>query len=166
MNPVIHLFLRLIIGPEHGLVHISAGVLNGWLDSDFIQLVRHNTINSWYYINSLWNKWIFDTIYCAHLRVNLNKSGASSMEQKFHRRYYINILVSGYLSFNWKERIAIDKAGSRSMIQKLFWRVLSILQIDKTRRKSFCIFDHETALSMPSRSCQLNNKYADTRIFM
>ena len=25
MNPVIHLVLRLIIGPEHGLVHISTG---------------------------------------------------------------------------------------------------------------------------------------------
>ena len=26
MNPVIHLVLRLIIGPEHGLVHISSGM--------------------------------------------------------------------------------------------------------------------------------------------
>ena len=26
MNPVIHLLLRLIIGPEHELVHISAGM--------------------------------------------------------------------------------------------------------------------------------------------
>ena len=33
-------------------------------------------------------------------RVNLNKAGASSMERKCHRRYYINILVSGYSSIN------------------------------------------------------------------
>ena len=26
INPVIHLVLQLIIGPEHGLVHISSGI--------------------------------------------------------------------------------------------------------------------------------------------
>ena len=77
--------------------------------------MRQNTINSWYYINSLWNKWIIDTIYRANSPVNLNKDGASSMERKCHRRYYINILVYGYLSFNLQERLVIDKSGSRLM---------------------------------------------------
>ena len=80
-------------------------------------------------MNSLWNKWIIDTIYRVNSRVNLNKAGASSMEQKCHRRYYINIPVSWYLSLNWKERLAIDKAGSQPMEQKRYWQVLSIFQI-------------------------------------
>ena len=70
----------------------------------------------------MWNKWIIDRIYCANSHINLNKVGVLSMELKCHRQYYINILVSGYLSFNWKERIAIDKAGSRSMEWKRHWQ--------------------------------------------
>ena len=49
------------------------------------------------------------------------------MEKKCHRRYYINILVSGYLSFNWQERLAIDKYGSRSIEWKLYRQVLYII---------------------------------------
>ena len=30
MNPAIHLVLRLITGPEHGLVHISSGMTLGF----------------------------------------------------------------------------------------------------------------------------------------
>ena len=40
------------------------------------------------------------------------------MKRKFYIRYYINILVSIYLSFNLQERLAIDKSGSRSIKQK------------------------------------------------
>ena len=59
-------------------------------------------------MNSLWNKWMIDRIYRANSRINLNKVGASLMEQKCHWQYYINILVSGYLFFNWKEWLPID----------------------------------------------------------
>ena len=45
------------------------------------------------------------------------------MEQNFLCRYYINILVSVYLSFNLQERLAIDKAGSQLMRQKRCRRV-------------------------------------------
>ena len=47
------------------------------------------------------------------------------MERKFHRRYYINIFVSKYLSFNWQERLAINEAGSQFMERKRYWQVLS-----------------------------------------
>ena len=60
--------------------------------------------------------------------VNLNKVGASSMEQKCHQRYYINIIVSEYLSFNLQEWLAIYGAGLRSMEQKRYRRVLSIFK--------------------------------------
>ena len=80
-------------------------------------------------MNSLWNKWIFDTISRVKSSVNLNKAGASSMEQKCHWWYYINIPVSGFLSFNWKKRLAINKAGSRSMKRKRYRQVISYFQI-------------------------------------
>ena len=95
----------------------------------FIPLVRQNTINSWDYMNSLWNKWIFNTISCAESIVNLNKAGGSSMERKCYRQYYMNILVSRYLSFNWQERLAIDKAGLRSIKRKRYRQVTSYFQI-------------------------------------
>ena len=95
----------------------------------FIQSVRHNTINSWDYISSLWNKWIIDRIYRSNSRFDLNKVGASLVKRKYHRRYYINILVSGYLLFNWQERLAINKAGSWSMERKCYRHILSIFQI-------------------------------------
>ena len=68
-----------------------------------------------------------ENILC-NSHVNLDKVGASSMERKFHWQYYINILVSGYLLFNWQERLVIDEAESRSMEQKRYRRVLSILK--------------------------------------
>ena len=74
---------RQICAPNHVQVLYSAVVLNGWLDSDFIQLVRQNTINPWDCINSLWDKWIIDRIYCANSRINLSKVGAASTEQNF-----------------------------------------------------------------------------------
>ena len=120
---------RQICAQNHVQVLYSAEVLNGWQDSDFIQIVRQNTIKSWDYMNSLWNKWIIDTTYCASSGVNLNKAGASFMERKYHQRYYINILVSGYLWLNWQEHIAIDKAGSQLMERKRYRQVLSIFQI-------------------------------------
>ena len=54
--------------------------------------------------------------------VNLNKVGASSMERKCHRRYYINISISEYLSWNWQERLAINEARSRPMKKKVINR--------------------------------------------
>ena len=50
------------------------------------------------------------------------------MEQNCHRQYYINILVSTYLSFNWQERLAIDESGSWSMGKKSYRRILSIFK--------------------------------------
>ena len=55
--------------------------------------------------------------------INLNKVGTSSMERKCHRRYYIKILLSAYLSFNWQERLAINKRGSRLMGRKRYRQV-------------------------------------------
>ena len=101
--------------------------------------MRQNNINSWYYINSLWNKCIIDRIYCANSRINLNKAGASSMEQKCHRQYCMNILVSVYLSSNWQERLAIDKAGSWSMEQKRY-------------RKFFIYFSNHDTSNIPNLS--------------
>ena len=63
-----------------------------------------------------------------NLRVNLNKVGASLVEQKCHQRYYINVPISAYLSFNLQEQLAIDEAGSQSMEPKRYRRVLSIFK--------------------------------------
>ena len=48
-------------------------------------------------------------------RVNLNKVGASWMEQKCNRQYYVNIIISAYLSCNQQDRLDIDEAGLRLM---------------------------------------------------
>ena len=45
-----------ICAPNHVQFQLSVGLINGWLDSDSIQPVIHNTINSWYYTNLLWTK--------------------------------------------------------------------------------------------------------------
>ena len=60
--------------------------------------------------------------------VNLNEVGASSMERKRHQRYYINILISAYLSCNWQERLVIDESRLRSMERKHYRRILSIFK--------------------------------------
>ena len=119
---------RQIYAPNYFRIQQSVRVLNGWLDLDFIQLVRQNTINSWDYMNSLRNKWIIEIIYYANSHVNLNKVGTSSIKRKCHCRYYIHILVSTYLSLNWQERLTINEAGLRSMEQKRYQRVLPIFK--------------------------------------
>ena len=67
---------------------------------------------------------------------DLNNISASSMEKKCHWRYYINIIVSGYLSFNWQERLAIDESGSRSMERKRYRRVYLFLNNDTSNIKN------------------------------
>ena len=62
------------------------------------------------------------------LHVNMNKVGTSSMEQKFHQRYYLNIIISVYLSCNQQDQIEIDKARLRLMERKYHLRVLSIFK--------------------------------------
>ena len=79
-----------IFAPNHLQVQLSVGVINWWLDSDSIQPVIHNTINWWDYMNFLWTKRIIKRIKI------------SSMQRKFHQRYYVNFLISKYLSFNWQ----------------------------------------------------------------
>ena len=68
--------------------------------------------------------WILNTISRTISIINLNEAGASSMKRKFHRRNYINILVSIYLSLNWQERLAIDKLDrdwwNENVIDKLY----------------------------------------------
>ena len=73
------------------------------MDSDYIQLVIQNTINSWYYMSFLWTKQI------------IKRTKMSLMQKCFHQRYYVNFLVSEYLSFNlqshapdWWEKNVID----------------------------------------------------------
>ena len=51
------------------------------------------------------------------------------MEQKFHRWYYVNIVIYAYLSYNRQVRLDIDEAGLRLMERKSHRRVLSIFQI-------------------------------------
>ena len=60
--------------------------------------------------------------------VNLNKVGASLMEQECHQRYDINILISAYLSRNWQERLVIDESRLRLMEQKHYRWVWSIFK--------------------------------------
>ena len=71
--------------------------------------------------------------YILRSQVNLNNIGLrdniSSMEQKCHRWYYINLLIYGYLSCDRQGRLAIDGTGSRSIKRKFHWRVLSIFWI-------------------------------------
>ena len=116
--------------------------------------MRQNTINSWNCINSLWNKWIIKRIYCANSHVNLNNFGASSIERKCHRRYYINIFVSAYLSFNWLERLAIDKSGSRPMEKKLYRRLLSIFKSRYLKYSKFLESEHRSELSISNEMWQ------------
>ena len=69
----------------------------------------------------------------ARSHINLNTIGAcdkiSLMENKCHRWYYINIIISEYLSYNKQGRPAIDDAGSRLTEKKYHRRVLSNFQI-------------------------------------
>ena len=52
-------------------VQLSVGVINGWLGSDYIQPVIHNTIISWYYMILLWIKLTTERLWCdiASLRI-------------------------------------------------------------------------------------------------
>ena len=79
-------------------------------------------------MNLLWNKWIIRENILRNSHVNLNKVGASPIEQKCHQRYYIYILVSIYLSCNWQEWLTIDEAGLRSMERKCYRQVLSVFK--------------------------------------
>ena len=49
-------YCRQICAPDHVQVQISVVVLNGWMGSDYIQTVIHNTIKSWNFISFLWTK--------------------------------------------------------------------------------------------------------------
>ena len=60
------------------------------MDSYFVLPVIQNTIKSWYYMNLFWTRRI------------IKRTNISLMHQKYHQRYYINFLMSEYLSFNWQ----------------------------------------------------------------
>ena len=47
---------RQICAPNYLQVQLSIGVIYGWLESDYIQRVIQNTINTWYYMSLLWTK--------------------------------------------------------------------------------------------------------------
>ena len=61
-------------------------------------------------------------IYCA-FSVKLNNvvthDKISLTEQKWHRWYYVNLIISEYFSWNRQGRLAIDDAGSQSMEQNV-----------------------------------------------
>ena len=61
--------------------------------------------------------------------VSLNKVCESLMEQKHHLQYYINMIISEYLSCNRQDWLKINEAGLQSMERKCYRRVLSIFQI-------------------------------------
>ena len=88
------------------------------------------------WINIIYNQWnitlsihYITRIYCelngllieyiARSHVNPNKVVAcdkmSSIKQKCHRCYHINIIVSGYLSCNWQDRLPINGTKMSSM---------------------------------------------------
>ena len=97
------LSFRHICAPKHVQLQLSVGVINGWMDLDSIQLVMQNTINSWYHMSFMWTKQI------------IKRTKMSLMHKCFHQRYYVNFLVSEYLSFNlqshapdWWEKNVID----------------------------------------------------------
>ena len=75
---------RQICAPKHVQVQLPVVVLNGWQDSDYVQPVIKNTINSWCYMNLLWTKRI------------MKRSKISLMQQNFHQRYYVNFLISEF----------------------------------------------------------------------
>ena len=79
---------RKICAPRHVQFQLSVGVTNVWLDSNSIQSVINNTINSQDYINLLLTKTI------------IKRSKMLLMQQKCHLRYYVNFLISKYISFN------------------------------------------------------------------
>ena len=92
--------------------------------------------------------------------VNLNKVGASSMERKFHRRYYINILLSAYLSFNWQERLAIDEDGLRLMERKRYWQVLSFSNHDTSNIPNLSNPNVNLSLAYPKKC---DNMFSDLK---
>ena len=79
-----------ICAPNHVQLQLSVGVLNGLLDSDYIQPVIQNTINSLDFMNLFWTKPI------------TKRTKMSLMQQKCHQWYYVNFFIYEYLSFNWK----------------------------------------------------------------
>ena len=94
-----------------------------------------------------------DNLLC-HSHANMSKVSVSLMERKCHQRYYINILVSGYLSFNWEERLAIDKAGSRLMGPKRHRRVLSIFKSQYLKYSKFLESERKFKLSISKKMWQ------------
>ena len=96
-----------------------------------------------YLDNILWNSY-----------VNLNKVIASSMEWKFHQRYYINMILSEYVLFNLKERLAIDEAGSQSMEQKRYRRVLYMYKYRYFKYSNSMEFEHKFELSISNEMWQ------------
>ena len=114
---------RQICAPNLVQVWLSVRVLNGWLDSDYIQPVIQNTISPWDYMILLWNKRIITSYYRENIpqsHIKLNKSvlrgQMSSMQQQYHWRYYVNLLISKYMSCNWQSMRAIDGTKIRKFI--------------------------------------------------
>ena len=90
---------------------------------DLIQILS----NQWYITISTYNiTWVcceLNGLSREHLKnshVNLNKVGPhdkmSSMQKKWHWRYYINFLISEYLSYNQQNTLAIDGMKISSMV--------------------------------------------------
>ena len=89
---------------------------------------------------------------------NLNKVGASSMEPKFHQRYYINILISGYLLYNRQERLAIDESGLRLVEQKRYRRFYLFPNHDTS---SIPNFSNPTINSSLAYQTKCDNMFSD-----
>ena len=97
------------------------------MDSDYIQLVIQNTINSWYYMSFLWTKQI------------IKRTKMSLMQKCFHQRYYVNFLVSEYISFNLL-RHAPDWWGENVINGNFSWffksKYLKYLRYIQSKQKS------------------------------
>ena len=125
-NMIILVSCRQICAPNHVQVQLSVGVLNGLLDSDYIQPVIQNTINPWYYMNLLWTIQI------------IKISQMSSMQQKCHRQYYVNFPMSEYLYFNQQSHTRyqrnknfIDRSFSQEGYQINISQISTIYTIQK-----------------------------------
>ena len=157
---------RKIYAPNHAKVKLSVEVINGQLDSDYIQPLIQNTINSWDWMNLLWTKWM------------IKISKISLMQEKRHQRYYGNFLVSENLSFNlqsyagdqWDEnfiygsfidfKINISQTSQISTIRTKIWvyhlkrNVITCFQIRESDHKFslFCFLSYVPGLYFVS-SC-------------
>ena len=100
---------------------------------DWIQILP----NQWYITISTHEiTWVYyelkvlprEYIACSHINLNTvgSRDKVSSMQQKCHRWYYVNTLISEYLSCNRQGWLAIDGTWLRPMERKCHRQVLSI----------------------------------------